>query len=118
MNWELFAALGMVLVSVGSLAAGLYTARGSVRKSDIESLRGIIDELKQENKDLHVELKAMEAKYQVIIRDKDQCIDELTELLKETRSELDTAIKTRQDREVRILELERKVDQLEGKANE
>jgi chromosome segregation ATPase len=119
MNWEIFAALGMVAVSVGSLIAGLYTARGSVRKSDIESLSAIIDDLKADNERLkkrlgEVETENANMKKSMLaledqIKEKDQCIEDL-------RGELNRAIAGRQDRENRIADLERKVEQLEGKA--
>jgi iron-sulfur cluster repair protein YtfE (RIC family) len=106
---------------VQSTDADIISKYEAVVKSSAEraeQLNKRLDELERKYEAEIRELRAYNKKLEGIIQEKDDCIAELRDLLEQTKNELEAAMISRQSRENRILELERKVEQLEGKANE
>jgi len=129
---EAISGLAAIITAIILLARALKTTPNEVRSTDADVVgkyERVATSAAARAQHLETRMDAMEEKYQAEIkvlrerivileninREKDQSIDDLRDLLEETKNELEIAVKTRQDREARILELERKVSELEGK---
>lgn len=80
-----------------------------------EHLEMRLDEMEKKYQAECEELHKQIGKLEVMNQEKDQCIDDLRDLLEETKAELELAMQGRESREQRIVELEKRVKELEGK---
>ena len=129
---DILGGLAAIITAFILLARALKTTPHEVQSTDsdiVSKYEQVATSSAARAQNLESRMDAMEEKYQAEIkalrerivsleetnREKDQCIADLRDLLEETKNELELAVKTRQDREARILELERKVSELEGK---
>jgi len=132
---DILGGLAAIITAVILLARAFKTTPHEVQSTDadiISKYEAVVKSSAERAEQLNKRLDDMEEKYEAeikelrnynkklegIIREKDDYILELRSLLEDTKAELEKAIISRQDREKRIVELEKKVEQLEGKANE